>query len=98
MAKVVKTTFSNSHAAVADNFGLSDSQVATVQTLNLLSQGDPGSASLYSIGVNDINTATHANETQLPNGTSSSIWVPTDLMTQGSAGDHITTALGATVT
>lgn len=100
MAKIGKTTFSNSHAATADSFTITDAQAGAegfVQTLNLLSQGDPGSAKLYSIGVNNINGGA-SNMTLLPDGTSGKVAVPTDLLIQDSAGYHITSALGATVT
>jgi VCBS repeat-containing protein len=92
MAKIGKTTFSNSHAATADGFTVDDSTIDSTSTFNLLSQGDPGSASLYSIG----STATAT--TYLPTGTSGQVAVPTDLLTQDSAGYSIISTDGATVT
>ncbi|MDE2363006.1 MAG: VCBS domain-containing protein, partial [Hyphomicrobiales bacterium] len=96
MAKLATVTFSNSKAATADQYTIQDSQIELAQTLNLLSQGDPGSATLYSIGANNISGG--ANMTRLPSGTSGNVLVPTDLTAKDSVGYQITTTQGATVT
>src|SRR5215469_1281414 len=96
MARLDGLTFSNSGAADAEQFILSVGQFSA--TYNLLGQA-PGSAMLYSIGVNNLTAGSTDNETQLPGpGSSGSIYVPTDLLAQDEAGYFITTALGATVT
>lgn len=86
MPRVNTVTFSNSHAAQPDSFGFNDSAIGQAQNLNLLLQ-DPGSATLYSIGVNPAATTLVGN-----------VSVPTDLMAQDGVGYQIKSVLGAKVT
>jgi chitinase len=86
MTKYNTVRFSNSYAATADQFSFADSQADLIQTINLLAQGDPSSATLYSIG-NSLTTASLVG----------SIAVPTDLLNQDFVGYSTKTQLGAVV-